>query len=77
METGKKHWSLLKLWKGSKCEICGELATHVHHGRPKKLEPFFVLDPDWGVSTCNKCHYKYGHPTGTECSTGRLANIQC
>ena len=60
-----------------KCEYCGDLATHVHHGRPQKLEPFFSLDPDWGIATCSKCHYKYGHPAGTECSTGRLANIQC
>jgi hypothetical protein len=60
-----------------KCEYCGEKATHCHHIRPQKLEPFFSLDPDWGVATCSKCHYKYGHPIGTECSTGNLAKVIC
>jgi len=59
------------------CEYCGELATHVHHSRPQKLEPGFALDPDFGVACCEKCHYKYGHKTGTECSTGNLANKLC
>jgi len=59
------------------CEYCGEKATHVHHSRPQKLEPGFVLDPDFGIACCQKCHYKYGHKTGTECSTGNLANIVC
>lgn len=60
-----------------KCEYCGKLATCVHHGRTQKLEPFFALDPDWGIVCCSECHYKYGHPAGTECSTGSLANIIC
>jgi len=57
------------------CEYCGEKAEHTHHIRPKKLEPFFVLDPDFGVACCEKCHYKYGHQG--ECSTGNLAKIVC
>ena len=57
------------------CEYCGELAEHAHHIQPKKLEPFFALDPDNGIACCESCHYKYGH-TGT-CSTGVLANIVC
>ncbi len=59
------------------CEYCEEPATDVHHSRPQKLEPGFVLDPDFGVACCESCHYKYGHKTGTECSTGNLANKEC
>lgn len=59
------------------CEYCGEPATHCHHIRPQKLEPFFALDPDWGIATCVECHYKYGHKTGTECSTGKLSSLIC
>ena len=59
------------------CEYCGEKAIDVHHSRPQKLEPGFVLDPDLGVACCEKCHYKYGHKTGTNCSTGNLANKLC
>jgi len=59
------------------CEYCDELATHVHHSRPQKLEPGFILDPDFGVACCQECHYKYGHKTGTECSTGNLASKIC
>jgi hypothetical protein len=62
-------------------EICYYCAKHhatiVHHLRPKKLEPFFALDPDYAISVCIKCHYKYGHPTGSEYSTGNLAKIVC
>ncbi len=57
------------------CEYCEQRATHVHHSRPQKLEPGFVLDPDFGVACCESCHYKYGHKD--ECSTGNLANIVC
>jgi hypothetical protein len=60
-----------------KCEYCGKKATYVHHERPQKIEPFFTLDPDNGIACCEKCHYKYGHKTGTECSTGNLANKIC
>ena len=60
------------------CYYCGEhTATIVHHLRPQKLEPFFALDPDYAVSCCGKCHYKHGHPTGSEHSTGNLAKIVC
>jgi hypothetical protein len=57
------------------CEYCEVKATHAHHSRPQKLEPGFVLDPDFGISCCEKCHYKYGHKD--ECSTGQLANKEC
>jgi 5-methylcytosine-specific restriction endonuclease McrA len=59
------------------CQYCGEKATEIHHERPQKLEPLFVLDPDFAWSCCEECHYKYGHKTGTECSTGNLANKIC
>jgi hypothetical protein len=59
------------------CQYCGEKATEIHHERPQKLEPFFALDPDNGIACCEECHYKYGHKTGTECSTGNLANKIC
>ncbi len=59
------------------CEYCGEPATIVHHTRPKKLEPFFALDPDYAITVCKKCHYKYGHKKGTECSTGNLSATIC
>jgi len=58
-----------------KCEYCGELAEHCHHMKPQKLEPFFSLDPDYGIACCEKCHYKKGHKD--ECSTGYLANLKC
>ena len=59
------------------CYYCGEHATIVHHLRPQKLEPFFALDPDYAISCCEKHHYEYGHPTGSEHSTGNLAKIVC
>jgi 5-methylcytosine-specific restriction enzyme A len=59
------------------CQYCGEKATEIHHERPQKLEPFFALDPDLAWSCCKKCHYKYGHKTETECSTGNLASKIC
>ena len=57
------------------CEYCNSPATDVHHSRPKKLEPFFSLDPDFGVACCKECHYKYGHRD--ECSTGVLSHTIC
>lgn len=63
--------------EGYKCEYCGDDSSHVHHSRPQKLEPGFVLDPDFGIACCEECHYKYGHKNGSECSTGNLANIVC
>ena len=60
------------------CYYCNKHhATIVHHRRPKKLEPFFALDPDYAISVCEKCHYKYGHPKGSKHSTGNLAKIVC
>jgi hypothetical protein len=57
------------------CEICGAKAEHAHHIQPKKLEPFFALDPENGLAVCIKCHNEYGHKG--ECSTGNLANKTC
>jgi len=57
------------------CEYCGEQANTVHHIMPQKLEPWHVLDLDYGVACCTKCHYKYGHKN--ECSTGIIANQIC
>jgi hypothetical protein len=57
------------------CEYCEELANHVHHSRPQKLEPGFILDPDFGVACCESCHYKYGHKD--ECSTENLKKVVC
>jgi hypothetical protein len=60
-----------------KCQYCGDKATDVHHERPAKLEPFFILDPDLAWSCCEKCHYEKGHKKGSECSTGFLASVVC
>ena len=60
-----------------KCEYCEEKATHVHHIRSQKLEPFFSLDPDNGIAACEKCHFNYGHPAGTKCSNGNIAKKEC
>jgi 5-methylcytosine-specific restriction endonuclease McrA len=57
------------------CEYCENPATEAHHIQPKKLEPFFALDPDNGIACCEKCHYKYGHKN--ECSFVFLASIEC
>ena len=57
------------------CQYCGELATDVHHERTQKLEPFFILDPDFAWSCCKKCHYEKGH--SDECTTGSLAKKTC
>jgi hypothetical protein len=59
------------------CHYCGGAANIIHHLKPQKLEPFFALDPDYSVSCCRKCHYKYGHPTDSEHSTGNLSKIVC
>jgi hypothetical protein len=57
------------------CQYCGEKAEHVHHEKPQKLEPFFILDPDYAWSCCEKCHYEKGHKE--ECSTKNIANKNC
>jgi len=64
--------------KYNSCEKCESTENlHVHHEKPVKTHPHLALDPDNGIVLCQKCHYKYGHKTGTECSTGNLANLQC
>jgi 5-methylcytosine-specific restriction enzyme A len=55
------------------CQYCGEKAINAHHEKPVKTHPHLALDPDNGISCCKECHYKYGHKTGTECSTGNLS----
>jgi hypothetical protein len=57
------------------CEYCGETATIAHHIQPKKLEPFFALDPENGMAVCTECHYKHGHKD--KCSTSTLSNTVC
>jgi hypothetical protein len=60
------------------CEICHKTENLVgHHILPQKLYPEFALDPGNGIVLCEKCHTKYGHTKGTECSTGSLANTNC
>ena len=60
------------------CEKCYSTESlHIHHEKPVKTHSHLVLDPDNGIILCEKCHYKIGHKTGTECSTGMLANIIC
>jgi hypothetical protein len=59
------------------CQFCGEPATDVHHEIPVKIQPFHSVDPDYGWSCCEKCHYEKGHKKGTECSTGNLAAKIC
>jgi 5-methylcytosine-specific restriction endonuclease McrA len=59
------------------CQFCGEPATDVHHEIPVKLQPFHAVDPCYGWSCCEKCHYAKGHPKGTACSTGNLAAVVC
>ena len=57
------------------CEMCdSRINLQVHHEKPQKTHPGMTLDPDNGIILCKKCHYKIGHKTGTECSTGNLAN---
>jgi 5-methylcytosine-specific restriction endonuclease McrA len=58
----------LRIWSNKvmenanyKCEICGAVAKHAHHIKPKKLEPFLALDPENGLAVCVSCHYKHGH----------------
>jgi len=57
------------------CEMCdSRINLQVHHEKSQKTHPGMSLDPDNGIILCKDCHYKYGHKTGTECSTGNLAN---
>ena len=85
-KTNKSIWytnAELRTWREEvlrradyKCEYCGRKATIAHHNKPKKLEPFFALDPEYGIACCKKCHYKYGHGD-SDCSTGYLAHLDC
>lgn len=59
------------------CQYCGAPANIVHHEKPQKTHPHLSVDPDNGIACCFKCHNKYGHKKGTECSTGSLANLVC
>jgi hypothetical protein len=73
----------------NECEICHNRKLkelQVHHEIPIKKNWIFSLDPDNGIILCVKkerqkeeetCHFKYGHKTGTSCSTGNLANVIC
>ena len=71
----------------NECEMCGNKnmkELQVHHEIPVKKDWIFSLDPDNGIILCvtkdkeeDSCHFKYGHKTGTECSTGNLANSIC
>jgi len=57
------------------CEMCDSRENlQVHHEKSQKTHPGMTLDPDNGIILCKECHYKIGHKTGTECSTGNLAN---
>ncbi len=60
---------------GYKCEYCGNRATDAHHIKPKILEPFFALDPDYGLACCEECHYKRAHKD--ECNTALISNTIC
>lgn len=57
------------------CEYCGKKATTAHHIEPKKLQPFYALDPANGVACCSDCHYNYGHKD--ECSTINISKVTC
>jgi hypothetical protein len=74
----KQEWRINVFEReNGKCQFCGGKAIHVHHEKPVKTHPIFALDPDNGICACIKCHYKYGHKTGTPCSTGNLAQTIC
>lgn len=57
----------------TKCQRMENLAAH--HIDPKKIEPFYALDPDNGIVFCSDCHYGEGH--NGECSMVKLANKVC
>lgn len=57
----------------TKCQ--GEDNLAAHHIDPKKIEPFYALDPENGIVFCRDCHLNDAH-SGT-CSTGALANKVC
>lgn len=55
-----------------KCQKTEKLAAH--HIDPKKIEPFYALDPENGVIFCMDCH---GDGHKGICSTGALAYKIC
>lgn len=57
----------------TKCQGVDNLAAH--HIDPKKIEPFYALDPDNGIVFCRDCHLNDAH--SGECSTGALAYKIC
>ena len=59
------------------CEYCEAKATCVHHEQTQKEQPMLSLDPDYGHACCKKCHMRYGHKKGTECSTNALSRKIC
>ena len=79
------NFSEIQIWKqvvlkqdNYECQMCGAKENlQCHHIIPVKIESMFALDPDNGIVLCKNCHYKYGHKTETECSTGNLAAKQC
>lgn len=75
----QKEWSDMVLEAANyKCEICGSNENLIaHHIKPVKTHPHLQADVDNGVCLCRECNSKYGHPKGTECSTGNLAKLVC
>ena len=60
------------------CQKCNSKENlHCHHINPVKTHPQLALDPTNGIVLCKDCHYKIGHKSETECSTGKLKNIIC
>jgi len=60
----------------SKCVWCNKEATIAHHILPQKIYPNLSLDPENGLSCCQKCHYKYGHRDSL-CNTNHLSKLIC
>ena len=58
------------------CQFCGKPATIVHHINPQKVHPEQALDSENGLSSCEECHYKYGH-RDRWCTTGYLSQLVC
>ena len=83
--TDKKLYgeSELNIWAkevkkrdGYTCQFCGSKENiRAHHIKPKKMFPYEALDPDNGITFCEKCHFKIGHQN--ECSTYNLSHIKC
>lgn len=53
-------------WYGELCEVCGQIAHHIHHFFPKGNYGFLRYDIENGVPICNRCHHRHhfiGDPT--------------